>query len=96
MVIAYRMHPLTHAIARRAVRVPHIGLVNLVAGREVAPEFIQSSATAAELARAVLPLLDGQGGPASAQRTAFREVRTRLGHPGAAGRVADMAARMVA
>jgi lipid-A-disaccharide synthase len=96
MVIAYRMHSWSHAIARRAVRVPHIGLVNLVAGREVAPEFIQDSATATGLAKAVVPLLDRQGVPAGAQRTAFHDVRARLGSPGASGRVADIAARLVA
>jgi len=39
MVIAYQLHPVTFAIARRLVRVPFIGLPNLVAGRRVVPEF---------------------------------------------------------
>jgi lipid-A-disaccharide synthase len=90
MVIAYRMHPATFAIARRAVRVPDIGLVNLVAGHRVAPELVQRAATAEALAHAVRPLLEPHGKEAAAQRAAFASVRTAMGAPGAARRVADL------
>jgi lipid-A-disaccharide synthase len=90
MVIAYRMHPATFAIARRAVRVSDIGLVNLVAGRRVAPELVQQAATAEALARAVRPLLERDGEEAVEQRAAFAAIRTAMGSPGAAQRVADM------
>lgn len=96
MVIAYRMHPWTFALARRLVRVPWIGLVNLVAGRLVAPELLQEAATAERLAEAVLPLLERDGAPARAQRDAFPELCARLGPPGAADRVAALAAELVA
>jgi lipid-A-disaccharide synthase len=39
------------------VRVPHVGLVNLIAGERVAPELIQDDATPAALARAMIPLI---------------------------------------
>jgi len=96
MVIAYRMHPLTHAIARRAVRLTHVGLVNLIAERDVVPEFIQDSVTAEILANALEPLLDPAGMAATHQREAFREIRAKLGVPGAGKRVAAMALQMVA
>ena len=96
MVVAYRMHPFTYAVARRAVRVRHVGLVNLVAGREVCPEFLQSEATPRALARAVAPLLDPESSAASRQRVALLEIRARLGGSGATQRVAAMAERMVA
>jgi len=38
MVIAYRISPLTAAVGRRVIRVEHIGLVNLIAGKRLAPE----------------------------------------------------------
>ena len=57
-VIAYQVHPLTYVLARHLAKVPWIGLVNLVAGRLVAPEFVQGAATPAALAAALLPLLD--------------------------------------
>lgn len=96
MVIAYKMHSLTYAVARVAVRVDRVGLVNLVAGRVVCPELLQSKATPWALARAVAPLLDRQGVAAATQREAFVQIRDRLGGSGATQRVAEMAARMVA
>jgi lipid-A-disaccharide synthase len=44
-VILYKVSPLTYFLARRLVKVPFIGIVNLVAEREVAPELVQSDAT---------------------------------------------------
>ncbi len=96
MVVAYSMSPLTYAVARRVVRVEQIGLVNLLAGRRVAPEFIQNDATAERLAEAARGLLDRAGSAAREQRMAFTEVRQQLGLPGAGKRVAEMARRLVA
>src|ERR1044072_4223308 len=58
MVITYRVHPVSSFIAFRVLRVPWVGLVNLVAGYEVAPEFLQRRATPEALADGALPLLD--------------------------------------
>ena len=95
MVIAYRLNPVSFAIAIRILRVPHVGLVNLIAGREVAPELLQSAVTPAALAEAVLPLLDGDSVAARHQREGLALVRERLGPPGAAERVAGIAAELV-
>ncbi len=96
MVIGYRLHALTYAVARRAVRVPHVGLVNLIAGRTVVPEYLQRDATPDNLGRALLPLLERDGAAARVQRTELAAVCAALGEPGAARRVADVAARLVA
>ena len=56
-VIAYRVAPLSYAIAKRLVRVPHIGLPNILCGEPVAPEFLQDDATPENLAQAVTNLL---------------------------------------
>ncbi len=95
MVIAYRLHSLSFAIAWRLLRVPWVGLVNLIAGYEVAPEFLQRAATSATLAAAVLPLLDSGSEAARRQREGLALVRERLGPPGAAARVAALAAELV-
>ncbi len=93
--IVYRTSALSYAIARRLVRIPHIGLLNIVAGREVAPEFVQDAFRPTPVADALDPLFD----PASPARLAMldglAEVRRRLGEPGATARVAEMAAGMV-
>lgn len=96
MVIAYRMHRLSFLIARRLVDVPWVGLVNLVAGREVAPEFIQAAATAGALADALAPLLEPGSERRGAQLEGLAEVRSRLGEPGAARRVAAIARALMA
>ena len=41
MVIVYRLSALTYALGKAFVRLPHYGMVNLIAGREVVPELIQ-------------------------------------------------------
>jgi lipid-A-disaccharide synthase len=96
LVVAYRMHPLSYLLARRLVRVPWIGMVNLVAGRQVAPELIQGAVTPAALARAVLPLLDRASPERQAQVEGLREVCKRLGDPGAADRAAALARALLA
>lgn len=57
MVIAYRVAPLSYAIARRLVRVQHIGLPNILCDESVVPEFIQDDVTPENLAQAVCNLL---------------------------------------
>ena len=96
MVITYRVHAISSFIAHRVVRVPWVGLVNLVAGYEVAPEFLQRRATGESLASGVLPLLDADNPITRRQREGLRLVRERLGAPGAADRVAELAAGLLA
>jgi len=96
LVVAYRTSRVTFALARRLVRIPHIGLVNVVAGREVAPEFVQDALRPAAVADALEPLLR-PGDPGRARMLAgLAEVRAKLGTPGAARRVADMAETLAA
>ncbi|MDH3289880.1 MAG: lipid-A-disaccharide synthase [Gemmatimonadota bacterium] len=95
MVIAYRMHPLTFAVARRVVRVPHVGLVNLLAQREVAPECLQGQVRPAVLGRRIADLLE-DGAVAARQREEFGGIRRALGTPGAARRVAELTLRYAA
>jgi lipid-A-disaccharide synthase len=95
-VVAYRMHGLSYFVARRLVRVPFIGMVNLVAERRVAPEFVQAEVTAENLAAAVGPLLDPESAERRAQLEGIAEVRRRLGGPGAAARAALIARGMLA
>lgn len=58
MVIAYRMAELTYQIARHLVKIPYVGLPNLLAKERLVPEFIQKEARPAELVAALLDYLD--------------------------------------
>lgn len=58
MVVAYRLSPLTYRAARLLVKVPHISLPNLIAGRSLVPEFLQERASAEALGSAVLHYFD--------------------------------------
>jgi lipid-A-disaccharide synthase len=95
-VIAYRMNGLSYRLAKRLVRVSWIGLVNLVAGRQVAPEFVQDAATPDTLATAVMPLLEDASPERRQQLEGIRDVRQKLGGPGAARRAAELASELVA
>lgn len=88
MCVIYRAGPLNMAIAKALVRIPRIGLVNIVAERDICPEFIQRQAHAQAIADAALPVLSD---PARWQevRRDLDEVRHRLGRPGASHRAAD-------
>lgn len=85
MVVGYRLHAVTYALARRLVKVPHVALANLVAGERLAAELVQDAFTPARLAAEVERLL-GAGG--EAQRRGLARVRERLGAPGASARAA--------
>lgn len=76
-VVAYRVHPITAAIVRRLVRVPHASLVNLLAERAVVPEFLQEAASPEALAAALGHLLTDDAAAAT-QRQGFAEVLARL------------------
>jgi len=93
LIVAYRTGRISFALARRLVKVPNIGLVNVVAGREVAREFIQDDVVPSRMADALMPLLSD-----TKQRrdviAGLGEVRAKLGSPGAANRVAAMASAL--
>jgi lipid-A-disaccharide synthase len=91
MVVAYQVHPLTAWLARRLMTVPWISLVNLLAGRPLVRELLQGEVRAEPLALALDPLLFPGGLEAARQREGFALVRERLGQPGAARRVAELA-----
>jgi len=96
LVVAYRTSAITFALAKRLVKIPHIGLVNVVAGRSVAPEFVQDALQPAAVADALEPLLRTDSPERAAMLLGLADVRAALGTPGAAGRVADMAATLAA
>jgi lipid-A-disaccharide synthase len=95
MIIIYRLSWLTYLLARLLVRVEHIGMVNLIAQERIVPELIQKDANPQRLVAESRRLLDDAKLRARIAEK-LTEVRGRLGSPGAAGRVADLAIGMMA
>lgn len=91
MVVAYRTGRTSYEIARRLMTTRWIGLVNLVLDEGLVPEFWHQPVSAAPVAEALRPLLDTGSDAHQAQRSGLVRARERLGTPGAARRVAEMA-----
>ncbi len=89
MVIVYRTSPLTYQIGKRLVTIPYIGLVNILAEKELVPEILQERATAKNIAQEALSIL----GDSSRQREMkqnFQDLRNSLGSAGASKRAAEL------
>ena len=93
MVIVYRLSPLTYRLVRRFAHVDMVGMVNLIAGKSVAPELLQDNLTAQSVAESVLEFL---GDPTRVLDTCseLRRVRDLLGHHGASQRAAEAILRV--
>jgi lipid-A-disaccharide synthase len=78
MVIAYKVAPMSYLIGRLLIKVNFIGMVNLIAGRRIAREFVQHEATPSNLASACLEIVSD---PAQQERMkeAYKEIRNTLG-----------------
>ena len=85
MVIIYKTSWLTYAIAKAVIKIPYIGLVNIVAGKKVAQELIQNDATAPKIANAIEETLSN---PQIIED--LSTVKTSLGQPGASNRAAKI------
>lgn len=94
MAIFYKLSPLSYAIGKRLVRVDHIGLANIVAGRGVVREFVQDDATPKNLADEALRLIEDEE-YARGVRDGLASVQHRLGRPGCSERVARMLLEMM-
>ncbi len=95
LVVAYRTGTISYLLARQFVKISHIALVNVVAGREVAREFVQDDLEPGKVSDALVPLLTEGSAERSRMARDLEEVRGKLGDPGAALRVARMASELV-
>jgi len=93
-IIIYKVSPVSAWLARIMVRVPNVGLVNLVAGRELAPELLQDDATGDNIARAIQNML-GDEDELNQLRRRLIALRDVLGGTGASDRVAELALGMI-
>ena len=90
MVIIYKLSPLTYQIAKRLIKVPNIGLCNIVAGETMVRELIQDEANPEMISAEIAALLTDQTYHASIVAK-LAHVRSKLGSGGASARVAALA-----
>lgn len=80
MVIAYRMSPITHWLAKKLVKLPHMGLPNLLAGERVVPELLQDEVTPSAIASLVFHFLDNPSATEAIQKR-FSDLHAELNMP---------------
>ncbi len=76
-VVVYRVSPVTYAIAKRVVTVPHVAMANLIAGQRVVPELIQDDFTATNIVEQIEPLLP-DGAPRQSMMKELKRIRDLL------------------
>ena len=89
-VVVYRISPLSYAVAKRVIDVPHVAMVNLIAGKRIVPELIQGDFTAERVVSYLMPLLEDDQARSHMQAS-LRKVGEMLHSEGSAiARVAEV------
>jgi lipid-A-disaccharide synthase len=88
-VIIYKTSFLNYLLYRPLIKVPYIGIVNIMAGKKIIPEFIQFGASPKKIAKQALEILTD---PAKLQnvKTELAKIKSSLGEPGASARAAKL------
>lgn len=94
MVIIYKAAPLTYLIGKFLVNVEHVGICNIVAGERIVPELLQNEAQPDKIATEISRYLEDREYNSSVSEKLLK-VRASLGVPGAPGRVAKIAFRLM-
>jgi lipid-A-disaccharide synthase len=94
MVIIYKLAPLTYQVARRVVKIKHIGLCNIVADRSLVKELIQGQANPESIAAEIMEIITNE--EYRTKMTAdLATIREKLGGGGAAARTASLALAII-
>jgi len=94
-IVVYRISPLSYAAAKRVVDVPHVAMVNLIAGKRIVPELIQGDFTAPEVVSQLRPLLDNEEARVRMRANLRRVGEMLRSEQSAVGRVAQIVCEML-
>jgi len=89
MVITYITSFFTYLLYKIFVKIPYVGLVNIIAGKFIVPELLQLEARPEKLASAILDIISSEN-KVSKMRNDLRQVKESLGEPGASKRAAEI------
>ncbi|RSK23911.1 lipid-A-disaccharide synthase [Hymenobacter metallilatus] len=88
-VVCYRTSAVSYAISKAVIKVPHISLVNLIAGREVVKELIQGEFNARNLVTELKKITADEQFIAQ-QKAGYAQIREKLGQQRAANKAAKL------
>jgi len=94
MVIVYKVSPLSYWLGKRLIKVKHIGIVNLIAQKELLPELIQDNASPQTIAETVTAMINDQERLRQIKKELVG-IRDHLGGAGASDRVARIALSLI-
>lgn len=94
MVIIYKTSLITWLLAKNMIKIPDIGLVNVVAGKRIVPELIQFEANAGKIAKECLAILNDKKRQVDI-REGLKKVKEKLGEQGAAERSARIIQKII-
>jgi lipid-A-disaccharide synthase len=94
MIIVYRLSSISYFLARLLVSVQYIGIINIIAGEKIAPELVQSDLRPDRVVEESRAILDNRQVREAIIQKLIR-LKDKLGAPGAANRVADLAVSMM-
>lgn len=93
MVIVYKVSAYTYVLAKKFVKLKHVGLANIIAGHEVVPEFLQNRATPENIAAETLAMMNGSALDAAEKKLSM--IKPLLGGRGASKRTAHIVLSML-
>jgi len=94
MAVAYKVSRLSYPILNRLIKIPHVALVNIVAGKKVVKEFIQHDAEPTALAKEIVSLIEDKDYRAQVI-SGLKTVQHKLGNEEGSTLVAQLAFEML-
>jgi lipid-A-disaccharide synthase len=94
MVIIYKVSDFSYMLGKALANVSHVGLANLIAGREIIPELLQWKAKPVLISETVCNILLDQQ-KLTTMKNDLLQIREKLGGPGASARTAGLALKMM-
>ena len=91
MVVIYKINWITYLFIKKMIKIPFIAMVNVVSGNKVVPELIQNKATAENITREALKILDNP----EVIRKQLAGVRKKLGSPGVVKKAAKIVCEVI-
>lgn len=94
MVIVYKVSHMTYLIGKILIKIKDIGLVNIIAGSRIVPEFVQNDFVVEKMLPVMESLLTNQE-KIETMRAKLCEIKHQMGMPGAAKRAARIAMNLI-